>query len=165
MGKGENDQEFDFFEINPNRLDEEWLRHPKLYHKHAIILADARKEYEQKKAELEVLSAEIDRAIRSTPSEFGLEKITETVVANTILIQPPYRKLQKEVIEAKHDVAVAEAAVSTMEHRKKALENAVQLHLADYFSEPKARGSAREKMEEEKKRRIRNSGRERREEE
>lgn len=150
-------EDFDFFEIDPNRLDEEWLRHPGLYHKHAIILADARQEYEQKKAELEVLAAEIDRAVRMTPSEFGLEKVTETVVANTVLIQSSYRKLQKEVIEAKHNVAVAEAAVSTMEHRKKALENYVQLRGMDYFSEPRAKGLVREKMDEEKKRRIRSS--------
>lgn len=136
-------EEFDFFEIDPNRLDEEWLWHPKLYHEHAIKLADARKEYEQKKAELEVLTAEIDREIRLTPSGFGLEKITETVVANTVIIQPSYRKLQKEVIEAKHNVAIAEAAVSTMEHKKKALENIVQLRGMDYFSEPKLRDKGR----------------------
>lgn len=157
-------EDFDFFEIDPNRLDEEWLRHPGLYHKHAIILANAREEYERKKADLEIIIAEIDRKIRLAPSDFGLEKITEAVVSNTVIIQPAYRTLQKEIIEAKHVVAVSEAAVSTMEHKKKALENIVQLRGMDYFSEPKARGPSRQEMEEVRKRRIRSSGKERREE-
>lgn len=154
-------KEFDFFEIDPNRLDEEWLRHPRLYHEHAIILADARQELERAKADQELEVADLDRRIRTSPSEYGLEKITETVVANTIILQEDYQSVLRKVIAAKHNVAIAEAAVSTMEHRKKALENYVQLRGMDYFSEPKARGPAREKMDEEKKRRIRSSGRER----
>lgn len=153
-------EESNFFDLDPNQLDQEWVRQPALYHKHAMILADARKMHEEKKTALEVLKAEIDREVRSSPSEFGLEKITETVVASTVVIQPSYVRLQKEVIEARHNVAVAEAAVSTLDHRKKALENLVQLRLSDYFSEPRVKGEAREALDHERKRRIRNKGRE-----
>ena len=160
MDKYFDNTEPGLFDLDVNRLDEEWVRQPALYHEHAMILADARQSHEQKKAELEVLAAEIDRDVRTRPSAFGLEKITEAVVANTVLIQPPYRLLQKEVIEAKHNVAIAESAVAALDHRKKALENLVQLRLSDYFSEPRAKGPAREVMNEDRKRRIRSKGRE-----
>lgn len=133
-------EERDFFELDPNRLDEEWVEHVRLYHEHALKLADARQEYERTKAERELVAAELDREVRSNAVKLGI-KVTEAVVANAVTEHENYRQVVGKVIRAKHDVDVAEVAVSTLEHRKKALENLVQLRLSDYYSEPRIKES------------------------
>jgi hypothetical protein len=46
-----------------------------------------------------------------------------------------------------------------MEHRKKALENLVHLHLANYYSSPKAPNEDKEKVQEMTKKVVRSKGR------
>lgn len=136
----------EFFDIDIHRLDDEWVKQPENYYRHATILADARKEYEEAKVDLELVEANLDLTIRSSPSEFGLEKVTESVVKSAIIIDKTYQGKNKEVLIAKHRVNVAQVAVDTLDHKKKALENAVQLHLANYFSTPKIKGENGETM-------------------
>ena len=129
----------DFLDMDLNCLDEMWLEQPRLYHKYAKKLATAKQKFEEDKAELELCKAELDRDIRSNPSEFSLEKITENVVSNTIITQEKYRALQAQMLDTKHQVDVLGVAVTTLDHRKRALENLVSLHGQDYFSAPRAK--------------------------
>tara|TARA_R110002020_G_scaffold12409_5_gene45483 strand:+ start:3874 stop:4326 length:453 start_codon:yes stop_codon:yes gene_type:complete len=129
----------EFLDMDPNCLDEMWLEQPRLYHKYAKKLATAKQKLEEDKAELELCKAELDRDIRSNPSEFSLEKITENVVANTIITQEKFRALQAQMLDTKHQVDVLGVAVTTLDHRKRALENLVSLHGQDYFSSPRAK--------------------------
>ena len=129
---------FDLFDIDENRLDEEWVSQPRHYYEQAVKLADARKKYEQMKAEKDVVEAELDFDVRSKPGDFDLEKITEPVVKNTILLQPRHKEATKALIESKHSMDIVQAIIDALDHRKKALENLVSLRLANYFSEPKA---------------------------
>jgi signal transduction protein with GAF and PtsI domain len=134
------DKDFSFFAIDPNRLDEEWIEHPRRYHQLAMELADARAEHERAKASLEVIAAEIDRSVRLRPEDYGFEKVTEKIVENTVVLQDKHKTARRRLLDAKHAVDVAQVAVDTMEHKKKALENAVQLFLSDYWSKPRERG-------------------------
>lgn len=131
------EEEADFFVLDEGRLDEEWINQPKLYHRYKVALADARKVHEQAKAARDVTAAEVDRSVRLNPGQFGLEKLTEPSIEKAILISKKYQSANRAVIDAKHAVDVLEAAVDTLEHRKKALENLVQLWLANYFSKMK----------------------------
>lgn len=131
------DQEPDLFAIDPHRLDEEWIKQPSLYRKWARQLANAREEWERAKAQRDVVTAEIDKAIRFNPEEYGLEKITEPSVEKTILLQKRYQRAHAVVVEAKHKVDLLEANVSALDHRKRALEKLVDLFLSDYFSKPR----------------------------
>lgn len=150
------EREPDFFAIDPNELDREWVRQPGLYHKYATDLADARREFEQAKTQLEIAAADVDSVIRSKPEKFGIEKVTEAAVKAAVLASREYKAATDAVHNARHAVDVLQAAVTTLDHRKKALENLVDLRLANYFSEPRA-GSprAREHMEEKTKQRAR----------
>ena len=129
----------DFLELDINRLDEMWLEQPQLYHKYAKKLANAKQRLEEEKAEMDVIKSELDRDIRKIPENFGLEKITETVVANTIIRQDKFMTAQERVIDLKHEVDIYQAAVNTLEHRKRALENLVTLFCHDYYSNPRAK--------------------------
>lgn len=142
--------------IDQHNLDKEWTEQPKLYLDFATALATARQEADQAKAELEIVDAELDKNIRLHPTRFDIDgKITENVVSNTILAHKSHTKAYQRLIAAKHEVAVLQAAVEALEHRKKALENLVQLWLASYFAEPRVKGETREKMEEAEKRNVR----------
>jgi len=145
-----NTDKFDFFELDQHQLDVEWLRQPKIYHEYASKLAEARYAHEAAKTERDITMAELDRDIRAAPSDFGLEKITEGCVQSAILVQQRYLHKQNIVLKAKHTQDILQATVDALDHRKKALENLVQLHLADYFSSPKKPKDpdGREKIEE-----------------
>ena len=146
----------DFLEMDLNCLDEMWLEQPRLYHRYAKKLATAKQKLEEDKAELELCKAELDRDIRSNPANFNLEKITENVVSNTIITQERYRSLQAQLLDTKHEVDVLQAAVTTLDHRKRALENLVSLHGQDYFSTPRPKdNTSKEAIEETEKTAIR----------
>ena len=140
--------EFKYFELDKYRLDEEWVSQVALYHGHATKLAEAREEFERAKAARDVVYAELDRDIRANPGAFGLgeddRRVTESAIRNAALLQKRYTRAENRVINAKHDVDIHAVAVETLDHRKKALENLVQLQLANYFAEPKAPKNARE---------------------
>lgn len=144
--KKEEAGEFEFFDLNMHQLDVEWIRQPKLYFTYAKKLADARRQVDELRAQLDLDAAELDKEIRTSPEDFGLEKITEPSVKQCILTQKRYTKTQNALIEAKHKADVFNAVVEALEHRKRALEKLVDLHGRDYFSEPSASDNAREKM-------------------
>lgn len=131
--------ELEFFEIDPNRLDEEWVEQVSHYHTWAMKLADAKMEYERAKSQEEMVTAEIDQRIRLHPDQFGMEKrTTEDGIKKTIVLQKSYQRAREEVIKAKHTMDQVQGAVNTLDNRKYALQDLVKLRLSDYFAEPAA---------------------------
>jgi hypothetical protein len=125
------------FRPDPNRLDEEWQAQPELYHEAAVRLAEARNQYDMAKFDKDVVEAELDEEVRSYPHRFGLEKLTEPGLKQAIIRSQVFCKACRRLIKAKHAMDKRQADVDALDHRKKALENLVQLRLADYFSEPR----------------------------
>ena len=148
-------------EIDPERLADEWKEQPTLFLRWASKVADAQSEYDEAKAALELERAEVDRDIRDDPKSFGLDKITETAIAGVIATQKSYQLSNKRVIQARHALDVAKAAVTAIEHRKKALEMLVELWIRDYYADPKPRART-EESEQWSKNQARTSGRNRR---
>ena len=144
--------------INENRLDEEWVRQPALYHDYAVKVAGARNRHAEAKAELDVVFAEIDHKVRTHPSRFNLEKLTEAVVQNTVLLQREYQDALKAVNKAKYELDLFQAMVDALEHKKKGLENLVSLRLSDYFSEPRPPAGKKDKVEEMETKAVRKKG-------
>lgn len=148
----QNSEEFDFHEIDLHNLHREWVAQVRMYRYYAEQLADARREHEHAKTnreiaekDLKLAGAEVDLEIRrSGPEKFDLEKLTEPSIEGLVRTNKKYKTAQDEVfrfqraaIDIGHKVGMLEAAVKTLDNRKKALEDAVQLRLSDYFSEPK----------------------------
>ena len=124
-------------EIDPLRLDEEWLDQPKQRQIFGELLADAQLELDTAKSRLEVIKAETDREIRDDPADFGLSKVTEAAVSTAVPVQPAVQIAVKKVNAAKHKVNVLQAAVDGLEHRKRALTQLVELHGQDYYATPR----------------------------
>ena len=123
--------------IDPHMLDEEWLMHPQKYFLISKSLAEAQKDRDKAKEHLDIVKAELDSDIRKDPGKYELAKITEAVVSSTIIQQTKFIEAQNEYDRINYDVNIKTSGVRTFDHRKKALENLVQLHIASYFAGPK----------------------------
>lgn len=150
-----SDLDKSFVEIDELQLDKEWIGQPRVYLEFAEMCADAQRDWDIAKSELEMVRAELDTAIRSDPESYGLGKVTEKGVENAIPAQTEYQDAVREVIRAKHKRDVMAAAVTALDHRKKALEKLVDLQLSGYFATPRASASSREAVEDMGRRNVR----------
>lgn len=124
--------------IDQDSLDLEWLDQPHLVLVYSKNLAFWKKQVEIAKQEMDLIKAELDKKIREDPFEYEISvKVTESVVLNTIISQPDYKKAYAKYIDAKYEHNIAQAAVDAVEHRKSALENLVRLYGQQYFAGPK----------------------------
>jgi hypothetical protein len=146
---------FDFFEIDLERLDEEWVNQPVLYHEYSTYLTEAKEAKERAEVQLEVANddrrlvrAQLDLKIRKDPTKFlgPKTKLTETAITNRILTHKKYIAAQQNVYNAKETLIKAGTEVSTyytavfaLDHRKTALEKLVSLFGQDYFASPRAK--------------------------
>jgi hypothetical protein len=152
-------------DIDIDNLHKECQQQAGLFHKYAEKLASAKSDLDSAKSRLDVCEAEIARDIRKSPEKFGIGKLTESVVKETIPLQQEYQDSVAEVTSAKYAVAILEAKTSALEHKKRMLEILVPLWLNDYWAEPRSpKGEDREKLEEVTKKRVMAKGQNRRKE-
>lgn len=147
MGNNVDPDTFDA-SIDITQLDKACLDQPMLVFRWNRALADATIALGLAKQALAVEIAENSREIRSNPVDFGLAKATDASVELALNEQPIIKKLQKKVIEAKHNADVLGAAVAALEHRKRAIGNLIDLYSMEYSSMPVVKGAARAKFEE-----------------
>lgn len=132
-----------------------------MYGRYATEAADARRDMDEAKNGLEVIKAETERAVRVDPEAHGIAKVTEKSVEAAVVVDEGVKAAQSEVVEVRHRYDVLCAAVSALDHRKKALEKLVELFLSDYFSRPRAAAGVKEKMDAVEQRAVRRKGRNR----
>jgi 5'-deoxynucleotidase YfbR-like HD superfamily hydrolase len=89
----------------------------------------------------------LDKSVREDPEKYGIAKITETVVLNTIISQEEYKEAYHEFLEIQHEYNIAKAAVRAFAQRKDALENLVRLHGQQYFAGPRVPRNISEERE------------------
>ncbi len=146
-------------QIDEDKLDQEWLRQPELFFAYSIRLANAKRQMEEERRELDVTKAEIENDVRNNPEDYGLTKATEASVLATVTTQKGLKDANKKLIEAKHHVDILQATVNALDHRRRALENLVDLHGQGYFAEPRAKNQqAREALGDGGKRDVRTRG-------
>lgn len=137
-----------FTEIDEDRLDLECLRQPKRYYKYATMLADAQQVLAEAKAELDITKADLANAIRNDPEEYEMTKVTEASVAAAVICQDEYGTALQIVHDAKHEVDVLQAAVVSLDHRKRMLQNLIALHGQNYFASPQLTTEEQEVIDE-----------------
>jgi hypothetical protein len=129
------DYESDMY-IDHDALDIECLDQSQMMMKYTKKLATLKLERDQLKEEVDLVRAEQDKAIRENPESFGLVKITETAINNTILTTKEYKSVMKEYLQAKFEVDTCQGAVSAIEQRKSMIEALIKLHGQQYFAGP-----------------------------
>lgn len=145
--------------IDQNRLETEWSGQAALFLGYAQQLADAKLEQDDAKAELDVTSAELDSLIRTDPDSYGIQRVSEAAIKNTILQQASYQQVHAVHLKAIHSVRMLDAMVQALEHRRSALKHMVELRLSQYYSEPALPKQNREEMTERRTKKVRARGR------
>lgn len=123
-------------QIDPERLDQEWVRQASLFGKYCSLLAEANKNLDFLKEELNILDAEIKIDIVKNPEHYELSKVTEGTIQAVIIQKPEHKRLVNKIAETKYEADILLAAVRSLDHKKSALENLVRLHGQNYFAGP-----------------------------
>lgn len=134
------------FSIDEMRLDREWNQQAARYFEVATELADARREYDELEAGLKVLKAEIDLDVRKNPDKYGLDKTTEGIVSSVVTKDSRVTIAHDEVRDARHRVDILSGALEALQHRKRALEKLVDLHLSGYYAAPTTDAKSQEEI-------------------
>jgi hypothetical protein len=128
--------------IEEHSLDREWAGHPELYMDLVEAKVESREKLDLARDAYSVLRAECSARIRANPSKYGIgDKVTEGAINAAVDSHPKVQAANARITALKREHDLVSGAVDAMEHRKKALENLVQLHLSNYRGEvrmPKA---------------------------
>ena len=124
--------------IDENNLLQEWKGQAAMMLDYGIRLADAMQEEDEAKTQLSVVVAELDCSIRNEPEKYGLVKITESALMNTIIVQKAHVEATQTLNEARHKARILKAAVDAIGHRKSALQGMTDLFLRQWYADPKS---------------------------
>lgn len=122
--------------IDIDNLGEEVLKHAEHFRVAAEYLEQVRAVVAERKAALELLEASLSIGIRKDPTKYGVAKVTDSIVAAMVTANEHYQKAQKKYLGAKKSQGVAQVQVDALEHKKRMIEKAVDLFLADFFADP-----------------------------
>ena len=123
--------------INVNKLDKDWADLPDLFHSYSEQgdLLDA--ELKLKKMKLEILEADLDMEIRTSPKKFlAGEKVTETQIKSIIRTQQSWRDLNLESLEIEKQRKLISSVCRALEMKRDALKNIQALYLSEFYIAP-----------------------------
>jgi hypothetical protein len=137
MTKDEEKEFEKILDIDKYRLDEESLLQPRRVWHYGKLTAKAQKALDEAAAELKVVEADVDAAVREDPSAFDLEKLNETAIKRAILRSKDYQEALKAFNDANYRVNMLEAANRSLDHRRTSLSNLNGQDERGYFSRPR----------------------------
>jgi hypothetical protein len=117
--------------IDVDNLDFEWIRQAQLvsdYAELATYLEDLKRSLDKK---ITVKRAQLDQKIRSSS-----EKTTEAAIKAQIEVKSESFEEVEILEKVNYQLAMAKAALTSLDHKKKALEWLSQLYVSGYFSTP-----------------------------
>lgn len=125
-------------EIDKDNLEEEWIVHPSLYLHYSDQYAEAFYRKDKSKLKLDLITAELDLAIRKNPKNYGFtSKPTESGIKNAIILDEKYQKALENYNKQSKLLNLMTGVKTAFEHRKMALSNLVSLLIGGFFSEPR----------------------------
>lgn len=124
-------------DIDKDNLHFESIDQPKRFFKWARKMAEASKETKRAKRAIAVIRAEVSSLIRTNPSNYGLEKITDAAVQSAVEQNEEVKKVEEEYIEACYNMDIYEAAKWAMTDRKISIEGLIKLYNEGYWSRPR----------------------------
>jgi hypothetical protein len=136
MDKKEQKEFEGLLDIDKTRLDEECEKQPRLVWDYGRMAAKAERDVDEAIANLKLTEADVDAAIRETPSEFGLEKVTEPAIKQAILRSKEYQEALSTLNTAKYRVGVLQAANRSLDHRRTSLTLLDGQDTRGYFARP-----------------------------
>jgi hypothetical protein len=136
-------------QIDKHNLDIACLQQAMLYHKYSMELAEVAFARDTMKEQLEILKAEVDGEIRSSPEEYGLPaKPTETAIKNTVTCDSRVVDFTSLFLAKSKEYNILMGIKIALDHKKSALELLVKLYVSGYYAETKVATVDKKEVEE-----------------
>lgn len=121
--------------IDEDDLVNGWVTQPILYMKWSERWAEASKERDQLKENLEIAISDATQAVMKKPEKYGLS-VSPTVKAIDSIVKKfkTVKKAQDEFNDAVHNARIMEIARTAFEHRRRGLGGLTTLFQANYWS-------------------------------
>ena len=136
----------DDLSIDREHLDYELLRQATLFQLWAEKLARADTERLFAKERFEQKKAELYSRIRRAPLDYDITRVTDAAIQAQVMLEEEYRQAFGEMIQAREEHAIINTYVDALNYKKSAIENAVRLLLAGYFTIPHVAQEYRERV-------------------
>lgn len=131
-------------EIDPDKLDQEWLNQPYLFMKYAEKSAEAKKAMDEASEKVKVI-----RSLLIKECKNNFKKATALEIESYYRQDNRHVKAKKAHIQAEFEYNVLNNIVFALHQRKTALENLVRLWADQYYSSPRTPENANSEMESE----------------
>lgn len=146
------------------RIDKEdlarcWEEQPELAFKFNYRLSQERIILAELNNNRKATESRISIAVRKSPSDYGIDKITEKAVKAAIEGDEEMLEIKEAIATQEEAISVFEAACVAIEHRKHALRDLVFLHGQGYNGTPSKQGLTSGDFSESRKSEIRRRGR------
>jgi hypothetical protein len=129
----------DDLRIDEHNLETEWKQQSRIYMYWAEQEAEAQMVRDKLQRKLNVTHAEMDAKIRGAPKTYGIDKLSEPAIKNTILKTKEYREIELQLIEANKELKLFSGAVTGCEHKKRALSKLTDLWIAGYYGDSRGK--------------------------
>jgi hypothetical protein len=123
-------------EIDPNQLDVECVRQSDRLHHWAEQAVEAGYRMDRAKLKLEVTKARLEIQCRRKPADFGLAEAREKGIEAAVIAHEEYQDAYKAWLDARKEAKLLDAAVNSMESKRRMLEGLIKLHGQQYFAGP-----------------------------
>jgi hypothetical protein len=82
---------------------------------------------------LDLIQAQQSIAIRNSPSEYGISKVTEDLIKSTVTVQPAYQAALTDYTAKKNAVNSAKAILDALEVRRSSLKHLAELTISGFL--------------------------------
>lgn len=139
-------------EIDELDLISSWMVQSARYGTWSELWAEASYEVDRLTERRKVRRAQVYSAVKKNPDKFGWEEEkspTEGFIDAQTRLDREFKKITKELIEAKRDMYILQSAKEAFYHRRKALESLTQLFATSYYVDGDgARSASARKLDE-----------------
>lgn len=122
-------------DINPNALDEEWLRQSGIVMSLGEMWVNACAERDAQKDNIKIIEAAAQAAVRTNPESYGIVKVTEAQVAAAVDNDQEVAAARQELVALSQAASILQIGRDAANHRKDALNALTQLYLSGYFGD------------------------------
>lgn len=126
----------DLIAIDRNKLDLECEQHADVFFNACVELTEAKERVELLERLYKKKRGEIFIQMKKDPIMFNLDNASDKTCEQYLLNEPELVQLEERLLSLQSEVAIRQAFVSALDHRKRMLSDLVTLHGQSYFAKP-----------------------------
>ncbi len=125
-------QAIELASIDPLALPEECERLPRQYISVSFAAAELRGQLARADADAKLQEAKLSKAVREAPSDYGLDKVTEAAIRETVATLPQYVTEQRKTFALREQLDKLTGMLTALDMKKRSLTNMVSMTVAGY---------------------------------